>query len=801
MYYLSLSRTSLSASLASAGILFLAFRPSRAPRSTITRITLIRPAPTIFYGRDDQVDVIVKQILIGQKPGPEHIAIRGGAGIGKTSVALAVMHDKRITKRFRDARHWVPCDQTSTIQQFLEEIASALSLDMAKTHNRLRDILFFLQQNPVPRIITLDNFETIWSPVETRAKSEDILVALSPYLIILLTTRGPYPAIGRLRWYELDPIEPLSLSAARQAFTSIRSKHIDDRLDDLLRAVDCVPLPVVLLASYGQRGFSTSKLLEIWNEKQTRLLDDGVDRLSNLDISLRISLDSPPMKARPDALMLLSMIAHLPGGIVYDNLQEIGVDVVVTPLIWDIHKAAKTLIDTALVQHTTGVLKVHSTIRSHMGHYHPLSPFLKPGLQVFYFQLAGKAGHEPGTKHFSEAAVRALSRERANAEAVILDALKYKPDAEAILAASHYSNYLIENMYDLEVPRRAVEAIRKFSSPEIDLLLPLCLLRLGTLYAKLDQYPQALDTLKEAEEGYKWLNQSEGVGKALYAIADVHRIRGDHSQATELIAQAYKEFEAIGSPRDISRCLRNLGIIYFANDSYQEAVQTMIDAQNACPSEDITCLNDCKRELGMVYRKENPAEAIRLLREARAYYLLHGFYISAAHCLYQQSIAHYRQKDYVLAERGLIEAYAEFKHLGDCGQMGYCVYHQGVLNAKRWFVFKALRLFEQSRAMFEHMENPLMDAFSLLNKARVSAALCRANDAQRFYRLALEKLEKLQRDTTVFKLEMQSISRLCMAITNPFTADWYVLIISIIIFCSILVSSLVLYIRRGRDPK
>jgi hypothetical protein len=135
--------------------------------------------------------------------------------MGKTSVALAVLNDKRITKHFRDARFWVSCDQAFTIRQFLEEISAALNPDMPKSNDRLRDIIFYLQQSGVPRIIGLDNFETIWSSFETRPQSENILVALAPHLTILLTTRGPYPATsGRMiRWHELDPIEPLSLSA------------------------------------------------------------------------------------------------------------------------------------------------------------------------------------------------------------------------------------------------------------------------------------------------------------------------------------------------------------------------------------------------------------------------------------------------------------------------------------------------------------------------------------------------------------------------------------------------------------
>lgn len=783
VYYLPISRVYWS--FPSFAILYVAFRLSRVRHTPATTFT--PSAPTIFYGRDELVDSIVQQILIGQKSGRGHITIRGGPGLGKTSIALAVINDKRIVKRFRNERHWVSCDEVSTIPQLLEEISAALDPAMPKSNNRRRDIIFYLHQSDVPHIVGLDNFETIWGPVDTRAQSEDILVALVPHLTIILTTRGPSPAVGRIQWCDLDPIEPLSLRAARQTFTSIRSRHIDDRLDDLLRAVDCVPLTVVLLASYGQRGFTTSKLLEIWNEKHTRFLDDGEGRLSNLDMSIRASLDSPLMNDHPDALILLTIVAYLPGGVIYDHMEEIAAKIVVAPLS-DTHKAAKTLIDTALVQHTGGVLRVLSTIRSYVRHYHPLSPPLKAGLQTFYFQLAEKAGHDQGTKNFSESARQALSQEQRNAEAIILDALKYRLDADTILASIHFSNHLIWNIPSLEVPRRAVEAIRNSSSPATESLLPLCWLRLGKLHIKLDEYDQAINATQEAEKGYKQLNQLEGVAKSHYQLAEVNQIRGEHDQAAYLFTQAYEEFQVSGSFRDMASCLRGLGIVHFANDKYPEAVQAIMNARDICVPGDDTCLTDCKRELGRVYRKHNTTEAIKLLTEARAYYLLHGPLVHAAHCLYQKSIAHYRQKDYSQAERGLIEAYQDFKHLGNYAQMGYCIYHRAMLNSKRGFFLKALALFEQSRLMFEQMENPLMDTFSIVGKARIYAVLCRAGKAHNAYKQVLEELEKLGKDVTRFKWEMERISSMCglQIGWSYLIRQWYVWTITIVLFCWVL---------------
>ena len=777
-------------SVPGVAVLFVVSQLSR--RGESSPLILIQPAPLIFYGRDKLIADLVKLVLKSRKSEYKHIAIRGGAGMGKTSIALTVIHNKRIAKHFGNARHWVPCNQVRNIRQFLEAISTALNPDIPKSTDRLRDIILYLQQNAVPRIVIFDNFETIWGPVtgNTRAESEDILFALTPYLTILLTTRGPFPAVGRIPWHETDPIQPLPLSAAKQTFLRIRSKHIDDSLEDLLRAVDCIPQPVVLLASYGHREFSTSKLLEIWHERQTRFLDDGSDRRSNLDVSIRISLESPMMVARPDALLLLSVIAYLPDNILYDNLESVAADVVVAPLIWDIHKAAKTLIDIALVQHTVGILQVHSTIRSHIRHYHPLNPSVKPALRAFYFHLAKQAGHDHGTKNASESARQALFREQRNAETVILDALKYKPDEETILSSIDYSNFLIWNVPSLEVPMSMVESIRNSPSPGTVQLLPICWLRLGKIHFRLDEYTEAVDAMKKAEEGFQQLNQPEGVAETHYDLAEIRRIHGQHDMAADLYLQAYSEFKAVGtgSSRDMSACLRGLGVARFASFKYPLAVQAVTKAQDTCVAEDVTCRIACKRELGRIYRERNTTESIKLLIEARRYYLLHGPQVAAALCKYQLSIARYLQKDYSQAERGLLEVYEDFRRFKNYAQMGYCIYHRAILNGNRGSLFKALELYEQSKGMFEQMGNPNMIGLSLVGKAQVSAAFCRGNDAEKAYTQAFEHLERSNTNDTQFRIEMQNISGMCKPLWSRLILqiNWHVLSIPLTLLCSVL---------------
>jgi len=748
---------------------------------------VLPPAPPIFYGRDELVDDIVQTILLSQKSAVntrEHIVITGDAGIGKTSIGLAIFNDSRIAKHFGDARHWVWCDQPFTIQQLLEHISDSLA-DIPKSNDRLRDVELFLQQNEVPRIIGLDNFETIWDPLDEVAKStlEQVLFKLAsiPKLTLLLTTRSRmYPANGRVRWHKLDPIEPLHLDAARETFMSI-SKHVDDHLDDVLRAIDYVPLAVVLLASYGQVGYTTSQILDFWNREQTRCLEFGEDRLSSLNTSIRVSLHGSLMRSCPDALTLLSIVACLPCGIKYDNLEKVA------PLIDNVYRVATTTIQTSLMQHSAGVLRMHSTVRSYMLHYHPLDASHKSELRAFYFQLIEQAGHDPETGNIPVSAVQMLYQEESNAQAIILDALEHSLDTTTVLASTNFSNYLISNIPRLEVAKRTIEVLESHPSSATDALLPLCWLCFGKLYLRLDEYPESINATQMAEKGYRQLNQSHGAAKSSFQLAEIYRLCGKSNQAIELITKACKDFEDAADTCGMSSCHRQLAIIHSESGKNTEALQDVIEAQKICPRHE-ACIMESKLTLGRMYRESNPSKAIELLTEAREYFQLHGPLLKAAICLYQRSIAHLLRKDYEQAEAGLNEAREDFKRLGNHAQVAFCIYYQAGLHSGRGSFRKALELYEQARVMFEQMGNIGSVGFCLRGQGQALAKLRRVDDAMKVYGKAVEQLgmaEGREAFVEIYKKEMLEISEMRVGILDHIRVNWYYVLMVVFLLVSV----------------
>ncbi|KAJ7888451.1 hypothetical protein B0H13DRAFT_2277398 [Mycena leptocephala] len=312
-------------------------------------ISMLPSEPKIFHGRDSELSDILQ--LFSQ--GTPKIAILGAGGMGKTSLARAVIHHTEITERYNQHRFFVACDPAATQVELAALIGAHVGLKPGKDLTHLV-IQYFSSSSD--SLLILDNLETLWEPVESRGKIEEFLSLLTgvDHLALVITMRGAErPA--KVAWTHpfLAPLKPLEQAAARQTFIDIADNTHDPReLDKILSLTDNMPLAINLIAHLVDSE-GCSYILSRWEEEKTSLISDGYDRTSNLDLSISLSLSSP--RLNPNSKNLLSLLSMLPDGLSdvelvqsrfpIDNILGCKVALIRTSLAYsDEHKRLKVLV-------------------------------------------------------------------------------------------------------------------------------------------------------------------------------------------------------------------------------------------------------------------------------------------------------------------------------------------------------------------------------------------------------------------------------------------------------------------------
>ncbi|KAJ7738492.1 hypothetical protein DFH07DRAFT_82876 [Mycena maculata] len=365
--------------------------------------------PRHFFGREQPIDVVVATIIA---PTPGRVVILGAAGIGKTSVASMVLFDSRVVECFGTHRYFISCDAAGGKDDLLTSIAGPLGLQGDKLQKKILDALGKPEHR---KVIVLDNFESPWESSSSKKEVEGFLASLCALnsLAVVITMRGSERPAG-VQWSRpfLPQLGPLDVPSARKAFLALSDCLEDDPwIDPLLSAIDCVPLAIALMANLAETD-STETLLQRWREEQSALLHRTPDRRSSLDISIRISLDSPRMKAVPEALTLLSLISLLPDGV--DNTQ-LGV---IFPSIAKSRRALSTLWQTSLAYNDGhNRTRVLSPIRAHMMLYHQSDTAHRVSVLTYYMGLAALSS-DLGGPH-GQVIVQRLTPEIMNMHSVV----------------------------------------------------------------------------------------------------------------------------------------------------------------------------------------------------------------------------------------------------------------------------------------------------------------------------------------------------------------------------------------------
>ncbi|KAJ7473299.1 hypothetical protein FB451DRAFT_1174950 [Mycena latifolia] len=349
-----------------------------------TSFAILPAKPKIFHGRESELNAILDSFN-GNSP---RIAILGAGGIGKTSLAKAILHHPNITQKY-DHRFFVACDSATTSIELVALVGSNLGLQPGR--DLTKPVFQYFCRGP-PCLLVLDNLESSWESWESRSGVEEFLSLLTDVhdLALIITMRGAErPA--KVRWTHplLLPLTPLSNHAACQTFIDITDNHDNQAVSQLLQLTDNLPLAVDLLAHLVDYE-GCSSVLNRWQTEKTSLLSEGHDKSSNLNSSIAVSLSSPRMTS--GAKNLLSLLSILPDGLSDVELLQSKLP------IKQVLQCRSILLQTSLAYKDNMRLKVLVPIREYMQYSHPPTSSLVQPLQKYFHSLLQFCGDYRGVQ-------------------------------------------------------------------------------------------------------------------------------------------------------------------------------------------------------------------------------------------------------------------------------------------------------------------------------------------------------------------------------------------------------------------
>jgi hypothetical protein len=321
-----------------------------SPRSPLepSPLPAIPQAPTNCFSREAFIDEIL--FLTDQIAST---ALYGSIGVGKSFVALTVLHHSRTKAIFGRNRHFMRCnDITDSLEVFLERLSDAIGTDRTTDVGQLRSRL----ESSPPRLLVLDGVDSIFDPPAPEAEEIPTIIEElgSNQHVCLVTTSRIYPDIHGFHRIEV-PTPPEA--SVQETFYSHCNLDRSPVVDGLIAELDFHPLSIDLLArSVRENDWDAAALLDAWNNDQTSVLMRNYRQ--NLKDTLELSLRSPTIQnLGTTARDALSGLAAFPLGVEEGKLGSIF------PNITGVEAAVDVLCRFSLTYRQDGFVKMLAPFR------------------------------------------------------------------------------------------------------------------------------------------------------------------------------------------------------------------------------------------------------------------------------------------------------------------------------------------------------------------------------------------------------------------------------------------------------
>ena len=491
------------------------------------------------------------------------IALIGAGGIGKTSIVLALLHDRRIKQVFGDNRWFIRCDQfPASHTHLLRRLSKVIGADVENPED-LTPLRRHLSSKEM--VIVLDNAESILDPQGPSAQEiYGIVDELTRFRNVCLCLTSRISTIPPT--CETLEVPTLSKEAAHSTFYHIyRHGERCGSINDILEQLDFHPLSITLLATVAQYNkWNPNRLMREWERQRTGVL--RAQHSGSLAAAIELSLSSPMFRELgPDARGLLEVVAFFPQGVAEENVDWLFSTVSDAPHIFD------TFCILSLTYRSNGFITMLAPLRDHLRPKDPVTSSLLSVVKECYFTRLS-VDLEPNEPSFGDS--RWIRSEDVNVEHLLDVFASVDPNSEDVWDnCADFFDHLHWHKPRLTVLGPKVEALSDNHPSKAECLDMLSRL-FGAVGINMECQRILTHTLKLwGEKGDDFM-----VAKTLSYLSDTNRLLDREKEAIELAKEALEIFKRLGDTVEQTNCFIDLARAFYDDEKFDAAEEAALRA-------------------------------------------------------------------------------------------------------------------------------------------------------------------------------------------------------------------------------
>jgi tetratricopeptide (TPR) repeat protein len=518
------------------------------------------PPPPACFGRDELIEKIV-----GLAENLTPIALIGAGGIGKTSIALTLLHNNRIKKRFGEDRRFIRCDKfPPTLPHFLRRLSNVIGAGVENPED-LAPLRPFLSSKEI--LIILDNAESVLDPRGMNGQEIYAVVEeLSQFETICLCITSRITTIPRLCKRPVIPM--LSVEAACDIFYSIYGG--DDQsniISNLLERLDFHALSITLLATTAsQNVWDHDRLAKEWDAQRTQLLQTEYNE--SLATTIELSLTSPMFsQLGPDAHDILGVIAFFPQGVDMNNLDWLFPTIPNRQNIFDKFCAL------SLTYQSNGFITMLAPLQDYLCPKDPKSsPLLCTAKNHYFSRLSvdvnpGKPGYEKAKWVMSE---------DVNIEHLLDVFTSADADSDDVWdACAFFVDHLFQHK-----PRLVMLGPKLEGLPDEQPSKPKCLFELALLFRSVGNGMEAKRLFIHALELWRGQGNDSWVAETLMHLAGTNRMLGCSAEGMQQVEESQGIYKQLNDTSGQAESLRQLARLLFEDSQFDAAEEAASQSIN-----------------------------------------------------------------------------------------------------------------------------------------------------------------------------------------------------------------------------